>query len=58
MTVLEKLSENQRELARAFTHAAADGCPPEVDQCRKDAEGWDGCDECFLAWLNGEATKI
>ncbi|MBQ6757055.1 MAG: hypothetical protein IJP43_08975 [Oscillospiraceae bacterium] len=57
MTVLERLSENPRELARAFTRATSDGCPPEVAQCRKDSEGWDACDECYLAWLLSEEAE-
>ena len=57
MTVIERLTENPKELARAFVHAAADGCPPEVEECKKGSEGWDGCDKCFLAWLESEEVE-
>lgn len=55
--VIEKFAENPRELAEAFTRAVADGCPPVVEECKKDAEGWEACDKCFLAWLMREEGK-
>lgn len=58
MKVLERLTENPVELARAFTRAVADGCPPNVEECRKDQEGWEGCDKCFLAWLESEEGEL
>lgn len=48
------------ELARLLVHTVSDGCPPDMDeQCRKDAEGWDGCDKCWCQWLKrpAEATQ-
>ena len=55
MTVLEKLADNPREFARELSSAVARGCPPEVEECKKDADGWDACDECFYKWLTTEA---
>ena len=55
MTVLENLTDHPRELAREFSSAVARGCPPEVEECKKDADGWDACDECFYQWLMREA---
>ena len=44
------------EMARLFTHAAADGCPPSMDwNCEKDTDGWDACDICWARWLNSPA---
>ncbi len=54
MKVIERLSENPMELAKAFVSAVADGCPPEVEKCKKQAEGWEACDNCFLKWLISE----
>ena len=54
MTVLENLTDHPRELAREFSSAVARGCPPEVEECKKDADGWDACDECFYQWLMRE----
>lgn len=48
------------KLARLLVHTVSDGCPPDMDeQCRKDAEGWDGCDKCWCQWLKrpAEATQ-
>lgn len=45
-------------LARLFTHAVADGCPPDMDwECQKDTDGWDGCDKCWERWLTQPATE-
>lgn len=39
MKVIERLSENPMELAKAFVSAVANGCPPEVEKCNKEEEG-------------------
>ena len=44
------------ELAKLFTQAVSDGCPPVMDwSCQKDEKGWDGCDECWCRWLKQPA---
>lgn len=45
-----------KELAKLFTHTVADGCPPDMDwDCKKDSDGWDGCDACWERWLQQPA---
>ena len=44
------------ELAKLFTQTVVDGCPPDMDwTCKKDEEGWDACDSCWLKWLKQPA---
>lgn len=54
MKVIERLSEKPMELAKAYGRAVADGCPPAVEKCKKEEEGWEACDKCFLRWLLSE----
>lgn len=54
MKVIERLSKNPMELAKAFVSAVADGCPPEVERCKKEEDGWEACDKCFYKWLLSE----
>ena len=43
---------SDEELAKMFTKASADGCPPKMDwDCAKDEYGWDACDDCWCKWL-------
>ena len=45
-------SMSDEELAKMFTKASADGCPPKMDwDCAKDEYGWDACDDCWCKWL-------
>ena len=40
------------ELAKVFTQAVADGCPPKMDwDCQKDKEGWEACENCWCKYL-------
>lgn len=45
-------SMSDEEIAKIFTSAVADGCPPKMDwECAKDEYGWDACDACWCKWL-------
>lgn len=54
MTNAEKIRERMTnlELAQLFVAACHDGCPPDMDwDCKKDEDGIDGCDNCWMKWL-------
>ena len=47
---------SDEEIAKLFTQAVSDGCPPKMDwTCKKNEEGWDGCDKCWCKWLKQPA---
>ncbi len=47
---------SDEEIAKIFTSAVADGCPPKMDwDCAKDEYGWDACDACWCKWLKHPA---
>lgn len=47
---------SDEEIAKIFTSAVADGCPPKTDwDCAKDEYGWDACDACWCKWLKQPA---
>lgn len=47
---------SDEEIAKIFTSAVANGCPPKMDwDCAKDEYGWDACDACWCKWLQQPA---
>lgn len=43
-------------IAKLFTKAVSDGCPPQMDwDCKKEEDGWDSCDKCWCKWLKQPA---
>ena len=47
---------SDEEIAKIFTSAVADGCPPKMDwDCAKDEYGWDACDACWCKWFKQPA---
>lgn len=49
---------SDEEIAKIFTSAVADGCPPKIDwDCAKDEYGWDACDACWCKWLQQPAEE-
>lgn len=47
------------EIAKLFTKAVADGCPPKMEwDCAKDEDGWDACDACWCKWLQRPAEEV
>lgn len=49
---------SDEEIAKIFTSAIADGCPPKIDwECAKDEYGWDACDACWCKWLQQPAEE-
>lgn len=49
---------SDEHLAKVFTDAVADGCPPQMDwDCAKDKNGWDACDACWCKWLQQPAEE-
>lgn len=50
---------SDENLAKVFTDAVADGCPPRMDwDCSKDENGWDACAACWCKWLQQAAEEI
>lgn len=46
-------------IAKLFTQAVANGCPPNMDwDCRKDDGGWEACDKCWCKWLQQPAEEV
>ena len=49
---------SDEEIAKIFTSAVADGCPPKMYwDCAKDEYGWDACDACWCKWLKQPAEE-
>ena len=61
MTNAEKIRKcmTNLELAQLFVAAVHDGCPPNMDwACKKDEDGLDACDNCWIKWLEQSDEKL